>query len=96
MEKQTTEKQMPKTTIRAGGVKATIWENVNKDNQVYHSVVIERSYKDKEDKWQTTNSYRVQDLPKLIAILQKTFNELTLKETKPEELVITQADQETL
>ena len=39
--------QRPAESFRAGGVKATVWENKTKDDSVYFSVTLTRSYKDR-------------------------------------------------
>lgn len=75
------EENKPIHKIRAGGVVATVWENEreNKDGNKYtsKSVTIERSFKDQEDNWQTTNSFNIVDLAKLQAVLMRV-NELIL------------------
>lgn len=73
----------PDTKVRVGGVTATVWKNVvKKDGKEYtnFSVDLQRSYKDKDDKWQNTNSLRTNDLPKAILALQKVFEYLVLAE----------------
>jgi len=91
------EKKQPKLTLRVGGVRAIVWENTNKENEVFNTIALERSYKDKDDKWQTTNTYRINDLPKLIAVLQEAFSKLVVTETKPEENnKLSKKDHETL
>ncbi len=87
------EGNQPEKKFRAGPVTATIWRNevtkANGEKAEYYTVTIERSYKDKEDKWQTTNSLRVNDLPKADLVLNKAYEYLTLKEfgADAEELV---------
>jgi hypothetical protein len=89
------EKNGPEKKFKAGPVSATIWKNEvkNKDGEkgAYYSVTIDRSYKDKSDKWQTTNSLRINDLPRAGLVLDKAFEYLTLKEyghTDDDEVVI--------
>ena len=53
----------PINVIRAGNVKATIWENTNSKGQVYHSVDISRSYRDDDGKWHETNQLFTENLP---------------------------------
>ncbi len=71
--------QRPTTSIRAGGVKASIWENKTKDGNVYYSVSLTRSYKDADDKWQETNSYYRDDLPKVELVMRKAFEFIHLE-----------------
>ena len=64
--------QRPAESFRAGGVKATIWENSTKDGNSYYSVTLTRSYKDGDD-WKETNSYYRDDLPKVELVMRKAF-----------------------
>jgi len=78
------EKNKPIKKFRAGSISATIWKNTGKDkNQKdteFKTITIDRSYTDKEDKWQTTNSMRINDLPKVELVARKAYEYLTLKE----------------
>jgi hypothetical protein len=74
-------KKMPETKFRSGAIAATIWANETiKDGKkiVYKSVSFERSYKDKNDEWQSTNSLRTADIPKAILVLSKAYEHLAL------------------
>ncbi len=74
----------PEKKFRAGPVSATIWlnksHNTNGDEGEYYTVSMERSYTDKEGKWQTTNSFRVNDLPKAAIVIQKAYEHIVLQE----------------
>ena len=79
------EKNQPKKKFNAGAVSATVWENqaTNKTTGQpvsYNTISLQRGYKDKEGNWQSTNSLRVTDIPKAILVLQKAYEELTLRE----------------
>jgi hypothetical protein len=54
-------KKAPIDEIRVSGCKVAVWENQT-EKGVRHNVTFERSYKDAEDKWQTTNRYGLSDL----------------------------------
>lgn len=74
-------KKLPETKFRSGAIAATIWSNeaVRDGKKVeYKTVSFERSYKDKNDQWQSTNSLRTQDLPKAILVLNKAYEHLAL------------------
>jgi len=74
-------KKMPETKFRSGAIAATIWSNETiKDGKKveYKSVSFERSYKDKNDQWQSTNSLRTADIPKAILVLSKAYEHLAL------------------
>lgn len=72
---------MPERKIRSGAISATIWQN-EKDTSngkvVYKTVSFERSYKDKEGKWQATNRLRSNDLPRAVLVLNKAYEYLSL------------------
>lgn len=78
------ENNKPEKTIRAGAISATIWNNTaqNKEGLVttYNSVSFERCYKDPNGAWKTTNSLRLNDLPKAQAVLQRAYEYLVFKE----------------
>lgn len=66
----------PETKFKAGGVTATIWKNEHEKNgQKIEtlSMTLERSYKNKDDEWKTTNSYSAGDLIKIQAVLNKAI-----------------------
>ena len=73
----------PEKKFRAGAICATVWKNHEvKDGQIseYQTVTFERSYKDKEGNWQTTNSLRINDLPRAAVVLQEAYKEIVLRE----------------
>jgi hypothetical protein len=77
-------KNTPDAKFRAGPIVATIWsnENVSKDGQKvnFKTVTCQRSYKDKNDEWQTTNNLRTNDIPRAILVLTKAYEALNLSE----------------
>ena len=76
-------KNKPETKVRVGAVTATVWKNIfQKDGKTYEnfSVNLQRSYKDKDEKWQNTDSLKTNDLPKAILALQKAYEFLVLAE----------------
>lgn len=71
----------PEKKFRAGGVTATVWNNeieTKEGKQAYKSVSVSRSYKDKDGKWQETNSYRAADLAKLALVASKAFEYISM------------------
>ena len=74
-------KKLPETKFRSGAICATVWANetIRDGKRVeYRTVSFERSYKDKDDTWKTTNSLRTTDLPKAILVLSKAYEHLAL------------------
>lgn len=72
------EKKQPTRKYRSGGITLTVWKNEGKDGE-YETFSLDRNYKDKDDKWQKTNSYRLQDLLRVSQVMQKAFEDSTLK-----------------
>ena len=73
---QKTQGNAPEQKFRAGSITATVWKNdIVKDgvNASFNSITLERSYKDKDGNWQTTHSFRINDLPRLSMVTQKAF-----------------------
>jgi hypothetical protein len=66
----------------SGNVSVSVWENpsTKEGMQNYFTVSIDRRYKDKNDEWKNSNSFRVSDLPKAILVLQEAYRYLALKE----------------
>ena len=73
----------PEKKIQVGGISATIWKNTNKvkgKDVEFTTITIDRSYKDKDEKWKTTSSMKINDLPKVELVARKAFEYLSLKE----------------
>jgi len=75
---------LPEKKFRAGAISATVWLNkghkTTGEEAEYRTISLERSYTDKEGKWQSTNSFRVNDLPKAAVVLQRAYEHLVLNE----------------
>ena len=72
----------PEKKFRAGALCATVWKNVAQNERgtvEYRTVSFERSYKDRNGAWKSTNSLRINDLPKANLVLQKAYEYLALK-----------------
>ena len=75
--------EQPEKKFAAGQISATVWNNKgSKDGKEYEfkTVTVVRNYKDKEDKWATTNNFRKSDLPKVQLVTRKAYEYVTLKE----------------
>jgi hypothetical protein len=74
----------PEKRFSAGAVSVSVWKNEVKNKtgeQVeFRTISLQRAYKDKEDKWQHTNSLRLNDLPKAVLLLNKAYEYLTLRD----------------
>ena len=70
----------PEITFRHGLCSASIWEQEferGEEKFTVRSVSFQRSYLDKEGNWQTTNSLKVNDIPKAVLVLNKAYEFLT-------------------
>jgi len=79
------EKNIPEKRFSTGAISATVWKNKGISKRTgeeveFNTVTLQRRYQDKNGEWQTSNSLRVNDLPKAILVLNKAYEYLTLKE----------------
>lgn len=78
-EKKMTENK-PVKKCRFGNVTVSAWLNKSKEEKEYHTFSFQRSYKDKDDKWQNTTVLRVQDVMPLILCLTRVLEKVGMKE----------------
>ena len=74
----------PEKKFSTGAISATVWKNTGTSKKTgeaveFRSVTLQRRYTDKEGKWQTSSSLRINDLPKASLVLQKAYEYLVLK-----------------
>lgn len=74
------ESNKPIQVYRAGVVSVSIFENTNQDKEgkdfTTKSFAVQRAYtKDEGKTWEHTNSFKLNDVPKLISMLQKAYEE---------------------
>jgi len=81
----------PIKVFRAGAVEAAIFENertVGGRKVKMLNVVFKRSYKDKDGKWQHSDSFGINDVPKLGLLVPKVYEIMAMgdrAEEQPEE-----------
>ena len=76
----------PEIVFKIGAVRASVFRNMIEKNGRSISlpkVILEVRYKDKNGKWQGTNSLSINDLPKAILALKKSF-EYLMEHKQPE------------
>jgi len=81
------EKNQPEKKFSTGAISATVWKNSReKDGKVFetHSVSLQRRYTDKKGEWQSTNSLRLNDLPKAALVLDEAYKYLVLNSQEAE------------
>lgn len=73
----------PEKRINAGSIQIAVWKNqIIKDGKTaeYKTITFDRRYKDKQtDEWKSTNSLRINDIPKAILALSKIYEYLIIK-----------------
>ncbi len=83
-EKVVEKSNLPEKKFYVGGISATVWKNEslnsNGDKVSFRTVGFEKSYKDKEGNWKTTNILRVSDLPKAALVLNKAYEFINLNQ----------------
>lgn len=71
-------KERPVKTFRAGGVAAAVWKHAGtgKDGQqiAFWSASLDKRYRDKEGKWESSRFLNANDIPKAILALQKAYD----------------------
>ncbi len=72
---------LPDKKSKAGGVTATVWKGISPKGTAYFNVQLGRSYKDKDNNWKTTSSFRENDVPKAMVLLQKAYEYVILQQT---------------
>lgn len=92
-------KNLPEKKFSTGVISATIWNNEatlkNGQPANFKTISLQRRYKDKDDKWQSTSQLRLNDLPKAALVINKAYEYLVLRETSasapgaeiPEEMI---------
>ncbi|AJF61622.1 TPA: hypothetical protein HA239_03975 [Candidatus Woesearchaeota archaeon] len=78
---------LPEKKFRIGSISATVWKNQSeKDGKIleYRTVSFERNYQDNKGEWNTTNSLRVNDLPKAALVLQKAYEYISFRNSEDE------------
>jgi len=65
--------KQPKHKQKIDNIEVAVWEN-NSENGPYLTLSMSRSYKTKEDEWKTTQTFTVNDIPKLEKALAKVYD----------------------
>ena len=75
----------PEKKFSTGVITATVWKNngtSKKDGTPveFRTITLQRRYADKDGNWKSTNSMRINDLPKASLVLNKAYEYLVIKE----------------
>jgi hypothetical protein len=62
----------PVKEIRLGRIRAAIWGNQTKDNEVWFNVTVSRLYKE-GDQWKDTSAFRRDDLPVVAKVVDMAY-----------------------
>ena len=77
----------PEKKFNCGSISASIWANtktVNGETVDFHSVTINKAYKE-GDEWKYTDSFNIEDLPKVALVANEAYKYIRLKSTDPDE-----------
>ena len=84
MEKSETPNNTPEKKFSTGVISATIWKNSGTSKKgepvEFRTISLQRRYTDKDGNWQSTNSLRINDLPKATLVVNKAYEYIVLKE----------------
>ncbi len=75
------ENNKPIKVYKAGVITLNLWENETVEGKM-KSFTFSRSYKDKEDNWQSTQSLRTSDLPKMKILIDEAYKDLVLSSSE--------------
>lgn len=82
----------PEKRFSAGAVCATVWKNDKQratgETFSYHTISLDRRYKDQSGNWKSASSLRLQDLPKAALVLSEAYRYLALNGTSTDEVVV--------
>ena len=79
--------QKPEKKFNCGPISVSIWANskkVNGEIVKLCSVTINKAYKE-EDEWKHTNSFNIEDLPKVALVANEAYKYIRLKSTDSDE-----------
>ncbi len=72
----------PEKKFSCGSISASIWANtkvVNSETIKLYSVTINKAYKEGEE-WKHTNSFNIEDLPKVALVATEAYKYVRLRE----------------
>jgi hypothetical protein len=72
------ERQKPEKKFKAGSITATLWRSG--DNGKRYVVVFDKTYKDKEGNWATTNRFNAQEAATVALLAKQAFEYMTQSE----------------
>jgi len=70
----------PVYKVASHGVTVSVWEQKGNDDSKFYTAQIQRSYQDKAEKWQNTDTLRMSDLPVVNLLLNKAYEKYAVKE----------------
>ena len=77
------ENKKPEAKFKFGAISASVWRrnHTTKDGHSFEvrQVSLDRTYKDASGDWQSTNTFRVNDLPKAVTVLVEAYRYLGKK-----------------
>ncbi len=72
----------PEKKFSCGSISASIWANtkvVTDETVKFYSVTINKAYKEGEE-WKYTNSFNIEDLPKVVLVATEAYKYVQLRE----------------
>ena len=86
---ETKPKRGPDRRFKCGGVTASVWVNDTGENGhgLRAKIQLLSHYCNDTGEWQTTQSFNVNDLPKIMAVVRKAHEYLELTAEEPEQNV---------
>ena len=83
---------MPERKFSTGALQVTVWRNTkpmeNGKVNEYKTFSFTRRYQDPTGQWKSTNSLRINDLPKAVTLLTKAYEYAILRQPVAEDVAI--------
>jgi hypothetical protein len=79
--------QKPEKKFKCGSVSASIWANTKTthgETVKFKSATINKAFKD-GDEWKYTDSFNIEDLPKVVLVATEAYKYIRLKSTDSDE-----------
>lgn len=64
--------ERPAFTTRIGSIRGKVWKNAADGDRVYYNTTIEHNYQDKDENWQSTNTFSHGSLLNVAKVAERT------------------------
>ncbi len=80
---QTKASRQPDRKFRCGGIVASVWVNNTGESGLRAKIQLLCHYQTNDGQWQSTTSFNINDLPKVMTVTRRAYEWLALTEEEP-------------